>query len=382
MNIPGVPDYTYFLRQVLDVARSIGISGWFTGLAWAMVSLSFTLALAQFLMGNRLGFQSGLIRTLLAFTLLAVLTRPEGTQLRGELLNAWGNAHRFVAARTVTPIANDFANGMLRIRDATRDLLGSLGLMAIGGVAVGTAAKMGLSGAQKVMEFASELRGKLGGATKGVGPTGAFQRGATLGRQISWGAMLLIIPYTAAMMLSGLMAYFGIALMPLGVGLLALGNNRLLAATFSLYLSGVVLGVVAPMVFAATVRTASHTTLSNIYGQLIQAQNQAQQAAQQLQASTQQMRSAAEQYGDAVRQEPNKSLWQRFTEAVGSGWAAAQQAFGEAWRAVTAPINNILNSLATFIVTGFVSIFIWLISIGALLYGSKKVMDTFAGFRL
>jgi hypothetical protein len=194
--------------------------------------------------------------------------------------------------------------------------------------------------------------------------------------------MLLIIPYTAAMMLSGLMAYFGIALMPLAVGLLALGNNRLLAATFSLYLSGVVLGVVAPMVFAATVRTASHTTLPNIYNQLIQAQNQAQQAAQQLQASTQQMRSAAEQYGDAAKQEPNKSRWDKFMEWVESGWAQVQQAFNDAWRTVTAPINNILNSLATFIVTGLVSIFVWLISIGALLYGSKKVMDTFAGFRL
>jgi hypothetical protein len=41
-----------------------------------------------------------------------------------------------------------------------------------------------------------------------------------------------------------------------------------------------------------------------------------------------------------------------------------------------------LNSLATFIVTGLVSIFVWLISIGALLYGGKKVIDTFAGFRL
>ncbi len=382
MSIPGVPDYTYFLRQVLDVAKSIGISGWFTGFAWAAVSLSFTLALAHFLMGNRLAFQSGLIRTLLAFTLLAVLTRPEGTQLRGELLNAWGNAHRFVAERTVTPIANDFANGMLRIRDATRDLLGSLGLMAIGGVAVGTAAKMGLSGAKKAMEWSSELRGKLGGATKGVGPTGAFQRAATLGRQISWGAMLLIIPYIAAMMLSGLMAYFGIALMPLGVGLLALGNSRLLAATLSLYLSGVILGVVAPMIFAATVRTASQTTLPNIYNQLIQAQNRAQQAAQQLQASTQQVRSAAELYGEEVKRAPNKNMWEKFKEVVGSGWAAAQQAFGDAWRAVTAPINNVLNSLATFIVTGLVSIFVWLISIGALLYGSKKVIDTFAGFRL
>jgi hypothetical protein len=382
MNIPGVPDYGFFITRVLDVAGDIGISGWFNGFAWAAVSLSFTLALAQFLLGNRLGFQNGLIRTLLAFTLLAVLTRPEGDQLRTGLLNAWGNTHRFVAARTVTPIANDFANGMLQIRDATRTLLRDLGMMAIGGVAVGGAAKMGLKGAQKVMELASELRGRLGGAVKGVGAAGALQRAATVGRHISWGAMLLIIPYIAAMMLSGLMAYFGIALMPLAVGLLALGNNRLLAATFSLYLSGIILAVAAPMVFAATVRTASQMTLPNIYRQLIDAQNRAQQAAQQLQASTQQMRSAAEQYGEAARQNPDKPMWQKFTEALGSGWAAIQQAFGDAWRAVTAPIGNILNSLATFIVTGLVSLFLWFISIGSLLYGSKKVMDTFAGFRL
>jgi hypothetical protein len=382
MNIPGVPDYNFFLRQVLDVAEAIGISGWFNGVAWAMVSLSFTLALAQVIMGNRLGFQNGLIRTLLAFTLLAILTRPEGAQLREELAQAWGNAHRFVAARTVTPIANDFANDMLRIRDATRDLLGGLGLMAIGGVAVGTAAKMGLSGAQKAVDLALNLRERLGGAAKGVGAAGAFQNAATLGRRISWGAMLLIVPYIAAMMLSGLMAYFGIALMPLGVGLLALGNNRLLAVTFSLYLSGVLLGIVAPMIFAATVRTASRTTLPSVYRELVQAQNQAQRAVQQLEASTQQMQNAVEQYGNAVQQGPNKSYWQRFAEAVGTGWAAAQKAFGDAWRAVTTPIGNILNSLATFIVTGLVSIFIWLISIGALLYGGKKVIDTFAGFRL
>ncbi len=382
MNVPGVPDYNFFLTQVLNVARDIGISGWFNGLAWAMVSLSFTLALAQFLLGNRLAFQNGLIRTLLAFTLLAILTRPEGTQLRVELANAWGNAHRFVAARTVTPVANDLANDMLRIRDATRDLLGSLGMMTIGGVAVGAAAKMGLSGAKKVMELGSELRGKLGGSAKGVGAAGAFQRAATVGRQIGWGALLLIIPYVAAMMLSGLMAYFGIALMPLAVGLLALGNNRLLAATFSLYLSGVILGVVAPMIFAATVRTASQTTVPNIYRELTQAINQAQQAVQQLQASTQQMQSAAEQYGEAVKQEPNKSYWEKFKEAMGERWAAAKQAFGDAWRAVTLPIGNMLNNLATFIVAGLISLFVWLISLGALLYGAKKVMDTFAGFRL
>jgi len=382
MNIPGVPDYTFFLRQILDVARDIGISGWFTGLAWAMVSLSFTLALAQFLLGNRLGFQSGLIRVLLAFTLLAVLTRPEGVQLRGELLNAWGNAHRFVAARTVTPIANNFANGMLQIRDATRGVLKSLGMMALGGAAVGVAAKTGLKGAQKALEVAAELRGRLGGAAKGVGATGAFQHAATVGRRIGWGAMLLIIPYTATMMLSGLIAYLGIALMPLGVGLLALGNNRLVALTFSLYLSGVILGVIAPMVFAATVRTASYTTIPNVYRELIQAQNRAEQAAQELQASAQQMQIAAEQYGDAARQEPNKSHWQRFAEAVGSGWAATKKAFGDAWVAVNRPIDNILNGIATFVVTGLVSIFVWLISIGALLYGSKKIVDTFAGFRL
>jgi len=382
MNVPGVPDYNFFITQVLNVARDIGLSGWFNGLAWAAVSFSFTLALAQFLLGNRLAFQNGLIRTLLAFTLLAVLTRPEGAQLRVGLANAWGNAHRFVATRTVTPVANDFANGMLRIRDATRDLLRDLGLMTIGGVAVGVAGKMGLKGAQKVMELGSELRGRLGGATKGVGAAGGFQRAATLGRQIGWGALLLVIPYVAAMMLSGLMAYFGIALMPLAVGLLALGNNRLLAATFSLYLSGVILGVVAPMIFAATVRTASQTTLPNIYRELTQAINRAQQAAQQLQASTQQMQSAAEQYGEAVKQEPNKTHWEKFKEAMGERWAAAKQAFGDAWRAVTLPIGNMLNSLATFIVAGLISLFVWLISIGALLYGAKKVMDTFAGFRL
>jgi len=382
VNVPGVPDYGLFLRQVLDVAKNIGISGWFNGFAWAAVMLSFTLALAQLLLGNRLGFQNGLIRTLLAFTLLAVLTRPEGEQLRKELLDAWGNAHRFVATRTVTPVANDFANSMLQIRDATRTLLRDLGLMAIGGVAVGGAAKMGLKGAQKVMELSSELRGKLGGATKGVGAAGGLQRAATVGRQISWGAMLLIIPYIAAMMLSGLMAYFGIALMPLGVGLLALGNNRLLAATFSLYLSGVILGVMAPMVFAATVRTASQMTLPNVYRQLTEALDQAQQAVQRLQTDTQQMQRAAEEYGNTVKQEPNKSHWEKFMEWMESRWTAAQQAFNDAWKTVTAPIGNILNSLATFIVAGLISIFVWLISIGALLYGGKKVMDTFAGFRL
>jgi hypothetical protein len=382
MNVPGIPDYGLFVTRVLDVARDIGISGWFNGFAWAAVSLSFTLALAQFLLGNRLGFQNGLIRTLLAFTLLAILTRPEGAQLRTGLLNAWGNAHRVVAARTVTPIANDFANAMLQIRDATRTLLRDLGVMAIGGVAVGGAAKMGLKGAQTVMELASELRGRFGGAVKGVGAAGGLQRAATVGRQISWGAMLLIIPYVAAMMLSGLMAYFGIALMPLAVGLLALGNNRLLAATFSLYLSGIVLGILAPMVFAATVRTAAQMTLPNIYRQLIDAQNRAQQAAQRLQGATQQMQSAAEQYGEAVKQEPNKSHWEKFREALGERWAEVKQAFGDAWRSVTAPIGNILNGLATFIVTGLVSLFVWFISIGSLLYGSKKVMDTFAGFRL
>jgi len=381
-NIPGIPDYTYFLKQFLAVADSIGISGWFTGLAWAMLSLSFTLAMGQFILGNRLGFQSGLIRVLLAFTLLTVLTRPEGLQLRTALLNAWGDAHRFVATRTVTPIANDFASGILQIRNATGNVLGSLGLMALGGAAVGVAAKTGLQGAQKALEWAAELRGKLGGAAKGVGTMGGFQQAAAVGRRIGWGATLLVVPYVAVMMLSGLIAYLGIALMPLGVGLLALGNNRLVALTFSLYLSGVILGVLAPMVFAATVKTASQTTVSSVYRQLIQAQNQAEQAAQQLQAATQQMQMAAEQYGNVAKENPNKPHWERFMEWMGSRWADAQKAFGDAWRATTAPIYNIANSIATFVVTGLISVFIWLISIGVLLYANKKIVDTFAGLRL
>lgn len=381
--IPGFPDYGYFVSQVVQTAHSVGLMGWFWGISWALLLLAFVFSFVQLLLGNRLAFQGGLVRVFVAFALLVVLSRPEGAALRAELLNLWSTAHKAVAARTVQPVANDFSGWMLQIRDATKGALEGLGLMAIGGVAVGGAAKLGVKGAEAVLEKAAEMRGKLGSATKGVGATGAFQRAASAGRQIGWGTVFLVTPYLAAMILSGLMAYFGIALMPLGVGLLAVGNNRLLAATFSLYLSGVVLGVVAPMVFAAAVKTAGQTTVREVYRQLQEAQTMARQAADELALRAQEARAAAEDYARQVTQDdPNQPKWKKFIDAVGAKFSDVSKRVGDAIKSVANPIDNILGRIAGFIVTSVISLLVWLVSFGTLLYATVRVMNAFSGIKL
>lgn len=381
--IPGLPDYNFFVSQVVQTAHSVGLMGWFWGISWALLLLAFVFSIAQLVMGNRLAFQVGLVRVMVALALLTILSRPEGAVMRGQLLNLWGDAHRVVARRTVQPIANDFSNWMVRIKDATTGALEGLGLMALGGTAVGFAAKMGVKGAAEVLEKATEMRGKLGGAIKGVGAVGGFQTAARVGKTVGLGTMFFVVPYIAAMVLSGLMAYFGIALMPLGVGLLAVGNNRLLAATFSLYLSGVVLGVVAPMVFAASVKTAGQITYSQVYRQLQEAQALAQQAADEFARRSQELRQQAEQYAQEVtRDDPNKPKWQQFFDAVKSGAANFLKAAGDKVKAITDPIHNVLGRVTGFLVTAVVSLVVWVISFGSLLYASVRVMNAFAGIKL
>ena len=381
--IPGLPDYSYFVSQVVQMSHSVGLMGWFWGISWALLLLAFVFSMAQLLMGNRLGFQLGVVRVMVALALLTILSRPEGAAARAELLKLWSNAHQFVAGRTVRPIANNFSNWMLNIRDATKGALEGLGLMALGGTAVGVAGKMGVKGAKAVLDYATELRGKMGSATKGVGVTGAFQRTATVGRYMGWGVMFLVVPYIAAMVLSGLMAYFGIALMPLGVGLLAIGNNRLLAATFSLYFSGIVLGVVAPMVFAASVKTAGQITYSQVYRQLQEAQALAEQAANEFATRSQEMRFAAEQYAaEMTKDDPNKPKWQKYIDALGDKLAQAKQWVSDRVKFVTQPIDALAGRIAGFLVTSVISLFVWVISFGSLLYASVRVMNAFAGIRL
>lgn len=381
--IPGLPDYSYFVSQVVQVSHSVGLMGWFWGVSWALLLLAFVFSVAQLLMGNRLGFQLGVVRVMVALALLTILSRPEGAEMRAELLKLWSNAHQFVAGKTVQPIANDFSNQMLNIRDATKGALEGLGLMALGGTAVGIAGKMGVKGAKAVLDYATELRGKMGSATKGVGATGAFQGAATVGRYMGWGVMFLVVPYIAAMVLSGLMAYFGIALMPLGVGLLAIGNNRLLAATFSLYFSGVVLGVVAPMVFAASAKTAEKVTYSQVYRQLQEAQALAEQAAREFATRSQEMRLAAEQYAaEMAKDDPNKPKWQQYIDALGNKLTQAKEWVSDKAKSVTQSIDALAGRIAGFLVTSVISLFVWIISFGSLLYASARVMNAFAGIRL
>lgn len=379
--LPGFPDYGYLVSEVVQAAHSVGMMGWFWGISWALTVLALAVSFMWLVLGNRLAFLNGLSRVLLASALLIILSRPEGAAVRGQLLSLWSTAHRAVASATVNGVARDFANWMNRVRDAATNAMTSLSLMAIGGVAVGGLAKMGLKGAQEALDRALELRGKMGGAVKGVGPTGAFQRAATLGRNLGWGVVLLVVPYIAAMALSGIMAYLGVALMPLGAGLLAIGSNRLLTAAFSLYLSGVILGVVAPMVFTAAYRTAGQITLPNVYRQLVQAQNEADGTVRQMQAQSQQMKALAEQYADTVKQDPNTPWWRSLGQALADGAKALLQSAETVYQRVTAPISNLFRGLATFIVTGLISILVWFVSIGTLMYATIRITNTIAGFR-
>ena len=152
----------------------------------------------------------------------------------------------------------------------------------------------------------------------------------------------------------------------------------MLLAALAVYLNGLLLGMVAPVVFAATVRTAQNTSIGQIYRQLSQLEAQA-RAENQRMANA--VRAVLEEVDRTVQAPPDpppndtRNFLQRLRDDINN--------FGQNlwdWGAqVFSSVNNVLNNAATFIVNGLLSIFLWFVTLGALLYANLVIMRSVGG---
>lgn len=381
MNVPGIPDYSYFLTEFINGVQSIGLSGWFNGAAAAAITFAFVWAIALFAWGNRIGAQATFIRAMVALLLFNLGTRPEGQALRSSLYDGWRLAHRAAVQRGVQPVALALGNALNDLKDLTKQTLVISSSFALGGFTA-QVLKGGVKGAQVAVRAATEAKGRLGGAQKGIGGTGVYQAVRSSTQRVGWGALMLSVPYVAAMMISGIMVYMALVLLPLAATGLALGYPGLVRAVATLYLSGLLLGVVSPLVFGASLRLLSHNSITQIQQQVQQVMAQAQQIKQQNEANIARLRSEVEAYAQEVNnasgQQP-QNAWDRFTSWVGEAASNVANAVNNAFNALLTPLNNMLNALSTWLVSGLVSIALFLISTLAIIVGSAWTINRLAG---
>ncbi|RTG96796.1 hypothetical protein [Thermus scotoductus] len=382
MNLPGIPDYTYFISQFISGVQGIGLSTWFNVGAQASIFFAFVWAIALFAWGNRMAAQATFIRAMVALLLFNLGTRPEGQALRAALYDGWRAAHQSAVRKGVSPVANAMGNALNDLKDMTKQTLVVASTFAVGGFTA-QVLKGGVRGAQVAVRAATEAKGKLGGAQKGIAGTGVYQAVRASTQRIGWGALMLTVPYTAAMMISGIMAYMALVLFPLAATGLALGYSGLVRAVATLYLSGLLLGVASPLVFGASVQLMMHNSVRQIQQQVQQVMAQAEQIKQVNEANIARLRSEVETYAQEVisssgQQEP-QNVWQRVADWMGDRVSGAANAINNAFNALLTPLNNMLNALTTWLVSGLVSIALFIISTLAIIIGSAWTINRLAG---
>ncbi|WP_135256405.1 hypothetical protein [Thermus caldilimi] len=381
MNLPGIPDYSYFIGQFIATVQGMGLQGWFTGAAGAAIVFAFVWALALFAWGNRMAAQAVFVRAMVALLLFNLATRPEGAAFKSSLYDAWRNGHRVAAQRALGPVADSVGQALLDIRDTVRNALVAIGSFAVGGFALNVF-RGGLAGARAAVRASTVAKGELGGTTRGIGGAGAYQAVKTSVSKMGQGALLLTAPYVGAMMLSGVMVYLAIVLLPLAATAMALGVPAVFRAVLSLYLSGLLLGIVAPVVLGASLRLLQHTSVAQMQQQLQQIMAEAESVRQQQRQAIAQLRSEVENYGNQVEnqvaQNTLQKKWDDIREWFAGAVSGAAQAVGNAMNTVLAPLNNMLTSLASWIVTGVVGIFMYLLTILGILIGVSITLNRVA----
>ncbi|WP_243027840.1 DUF2681 domain-containing protein [Thermus albus] len=213
---------------------------------------------------------------------------------------------------------------------------------------------------------------------------GTFQAVRSVSTKIGWGALTLTVPYVAAMMVSGLMVYISLVLFPLAATALALGYPGLVRSMVTLYLSGLLLGVVAPLVFGASIRMLQNNSIAQIQREVQAVMQQAQNIKQQNEANIQRLQSEVESYAQQMENstgqqgQASQGFWDRFKDWAGGVTASVSGAINNALTALLTPLNNMLNALTTWLVSGLVSIALFLISTLAIIVGSAWTINRLA----
>ena len=377
--LPGMPDYTVFLTTVGDTLQNLGLATWFNALGGIAIFSAIVWSTFLYLTGNALGAKNTFVRAMIALALYTSFNTASGREILVQMGSAWTAAHRAVANATVRPVATQVGNALNQLSAMVATTLGVVGGTLLGATFVGAGAVMGIKGAQVALEKGAQVAKWLGNQFKsGAGRTAVFQTVRGTSRAVSFLTLALVVPYTAAVMLGGLMALVALAVMPLGAAFWAWGSNRVLLAALAVYLNGLLLGMVAPVVFAATVRTAQNTSIGQIYRQLSQLEAQA-RAENQRMANA--VRAVLEEVDRTVQAPPDpppndtRNFLQRLRDDINN--------FGQNlwdWGAqVFSSVNNVLNNAATFIVNGLLSIFLWFVTLGALLYANLVIMRSVGG---
>ena len=383
MNLPGIPDYSLFIGEFIGMVQRIGLSTWFNGVAAAAIAFAVAWSAFLFLTGNRLGAQATFIRAMIAVLLFNLGTRPEGAALRSALYDGWRAAHQSAVRTGVQPVAVQLGNSLNSLRNVVTGALGLAGSFAVGGL---TAAylKGGIQGVKAAVRSAMEVGRKVGKAVAGVGGAGAFQAVKSVPSRIGWGALTLTIPYVAAMMISGIMVYIALVIFPLAATALALGYSGLVRVMVTLYLSGLLLGVVAPLVFGASIRMLQNNSIAQIQREVQQVMQEAERIRQQNEGNVQQLRNAAEDYAREVeratgqQRNSNESSWDRFRAMVGGAVASFGSSLANAFNSLVGSLVNMLNALSTWIVSGILSLLLFLLSTLAIIIGSAWTVNRLA----
>ncbi len=383
MNLPGIPDYSSFIGDFIQSVQSIGLASWFNAAAQAAIVFGVAWSAFLFFTGNRLGAQGTFIRTMIALLLFNLGTRPEGAALRSALYDGWRAAHKSAVRTAVDPIANQLGNALNSLKDQVKEVLVVSSTLALGGF-TNALLKGGVRGVQIATKAATEAKGAVGSPTKGVGGMGTFQAVRSVSTKIGWGALTLTVPYVAAMMVSGLMVYISLVLFPLAATALALGYPGLVRSMVTLYLSGLLLGVVAPLVFGASIRMLQNNSIAQIQREVQAVMQQAQNIKQQNEANIQRLQSEVESYAQQMENstgqqgQASQGFWDRFKDWAGGVTASVSGAINNALTALLTPLNNMLNALTTWLVSGLVSIALFLISTLAIIVGSAWTINRLA----
>lgn len=368
MNLPGIPDYSIFVKSFAQQMNAMGIQGWFTGLGMAAVVFAFVWSAVLFFMGNRLGAQNQFVKAMVALLIFNLATRPEGSAFRQSLWNAYTAAHKTAVGRGVSPVANQVGNALNDIRDGLRQALLAASAFAVGGFTF-TVLRGGLAGAAAAAETTATQ------GSSGMRVVNGLKNGAS---KIGWGVLALTIPYTAAMMLSGVMTYLALVLFPLGAAVLPLGYGRLFSGIVNLYLSGLLLGIAAPLVFGASVQLLNQTTIPSIMNQVQQVMTTAEELKRQNEAQIAHLRGEVDSYVEDVKQKAGNSSLNPI-DRLRNWFDQRIQGFSQKLDQLMQPINNMLNSVLTWVISAAVAVLLYLLVLIAILVGSQIVLSRVAG---
>lgn len=380
-------DFSPFLNKVFFLGQSLGLFYWFNTLALSLILLSFVWAVVQFVYGNRLGAQAGVVRAVIATLLYTAVTYTnsggKNIGVRGTLWYAWKTGYYAVHNQVMQGPMQKLGEGLRITRDITKT-----GILVGGALATTTAvytiyrSYAGLKAVRNAKKAADELKSNMGGRTRTSGGNKIVEGISRGVRGIVYIITGIQAAYIATVITAGVLAYFTLALLPLGVGLYAIGYGRLTASLLSGYIAALMLGIAAPIVTSACITLVTSQSVGKINQKLRDAVNQAEELHNQQAQTAEQIRQNIQNLPDPT-QNQQKSYIDRAIEwfnntTVGKALADAKKAIDEKINSVVSTIDQAITGFSTWVVTGLASVVLYALTFIGVIYGAKAALEMLA----